>query len=343
MLRRLKRDVMQQLPHKRRHVHRVAPPPDVMGTTREAKMEREAILREMAEPSLTPERRTALELAQKSVTTRLYRAAGRAKIRPALQLIQEILQPSEDGEGGGKVVVFAHHQEVLDALQDQIGVACVRIDGKTTSARKTQRLDTFQQEKDCKAALVAIKAAGTALDFTAAASAVFVELTWTPGELQQAEDRIHRYGQLADEVNVHYVVAEGTYDDEMWAMVEHKLSVLAGTYDEAPSSFGADAPTKSLRRGEGREEAPPSLTSPEAAAVRRTIEAWGGKGKETQLRQLTLPTGGSGGGGGGEAAAGGGAGWPHGMSEEVRARIERNRQEALRRRQRAEARCAPPP
>jgi hypothetical protein len=50
------------------------------------------------------------------------------------------------GEGRGKVLVFAHHQNVLDALQQQLcegdGLGYVRIDGRTSAAdRQVRRAD----------------------------------------------------------------------------------------------------------------------------------------------------------------------------------------------------------
>ena len=43
----------------------------------------------------------------------------------------------------------------------------------------------------------------------------------------QAEDRVYRIGQK-DSVNVQYLCAKGTSDDEMWSLVKQKLSVLGG-------------------------------------------------------------------------------------------------------------------
>jgi hypothetical protein len=63
-----------------------------------------------------------------------------------------------------------------------------------------------------RAAVLSITAAGTGLTLHAAASVVFAELFWNPGQLQQAEDRAHRLGQKAS-VEVKYLVAKGTLDD----------------------------------------------------------------------------------------------------------------------------------
>lgn len=60
------------------------------------------------------------------------------------------------------------------------------------------------------------------LTLTAASHVVFAELYWNPGHMKQAEDRAHRIGQTAS-VNVHYLIAKGTFDTVMWAMLNRKV------------------------------------------------------------------------------------------------------------------------
>ena len=55
---------------------------------------------------------------------------------------------------------------------------------------------------------------------------VFGELFWNPGVLVQAEDRAHRIGQ-GDTVNIHYLIAGGTVDEQLWSLVKNKLDVLS--------------------------------------------------------------------------------------------------------------------
>lgn len=124
-----------------------------------------------------------------------------------------------------KIVIFGHHRDVLDGVESAVrslGYQCIRygicgvncgqgececrtwcrIDGGTASRRQQAYVARFQTEEECQVAIVGITAAGTGITLTAATTCVFVELYWNPGTLNQAEDRIHRIGQLASSVQV---------------------------------------------------------------------------------------------------------------------------------------------
>ncbi|KAI2650516.1 DNA annealing helicase and endonuclease ZRANB3 [Labeo rohita] len=100
----------------------------------------------------------------------------------------------------------------------------IRIDGSVPSAERIQLVHRFQNDPDTRVAILSIQAAGQGLTFTAASHVVFAELYWNPGHIKQAEDRAHRIGQTTT-VHIHYLIAKGTFDTVMWAMLNRKETV----------------------------------------------------------------------------------------------------------------------
>lgn len=110
-----------------------------------------------------------------------------------------------------KILVFAHHKVLLERMELECklrGVKYVRIDGSTTPANRHKFCAQFRDDEETQLAICSILAVGVGLSFVTASLAIFLEISWSPGWLLQAEDRIHRIGQLAKEVQIHYLVAD---------------------------------------------------------------------------------------------------------------------------------------
>lgn len=70
---------------------------------------------------------------------------------------------------GGKVIVFGHHQKVLDGIQQKLGKAyeAMRIDGSTSMEMRKKAMDQFQQKASVRLAILSITAAGVSSHFDA--------------------------------------------------------------------------------------------------------------------------------------------------------------------------------
>lgn len=152
----------------------------------------------------------------------LWKRTAEVKLPAILEYIDDLI------EAGHKMLVFAHHQSIMDAIEGHLirqGIRSIRIDGKTPPANRQDLCSAFQGEPSLRVALLSVTAASTGLTLTAATTVIFAELFWNPGVLVQAEDRAHRIGQ-SDSVNVHYLLAKGTTDDSIWPLILRKLTLL---------------------------------------------------------------------------------------------------------------------
>jgi SWI/SNF-related matrix-associated actin-dependent regulator 1 of chromatin subfamily A len=228
MLRRKKADVLKDLPEKRRLV--IPMPLDNAAEYGRADEELLRWIRENFGVGRANAAANAEALVRFGVLKQL---AAKGKLSSAVEWIENAL------ETNGKLVVFAVHHATIDYLREALAAwNPAVVDGRVDTARRQEAVDRFQNDPECKVFLGNIKAAGVGLTLTAASTTVFVEMGWTPGEHDQAEDRVHRIGQEAASVEAYYLVAENTIEEEIAGILDEKREVLNMVLDgeETPES-----------------------------------------------------------------------------------------------------------
>ena len=165
-----------------------------------------------------------------------YVATGTAKASASAEYMMKELRDAP----GLKVIVFAHHKNVLDAAEAALrraGIPHIRIDGETSQTARAASVSEFQKHgSSYRAAVLSVKAAGVGITLTAATRVIFLELSFSPGLLLQAEDRVHRVGQTAP-VTITYLLSAGSADDWIWPMVARKLKITGAATDGRAASM----------------------------------------------------------------------------------------------------------
>lgn len=143
-------------------------------------------------------------------TSRLLRLLGLAKVRQVGAFVKDLLETVD------KVVVFAHHRDVVEALMVdlyQAGMKPVRYVGGMSDEQKDNAKRIFAQD-DCRAFIGQDDTAGTGVDGLQRVcnTAVFAEWDWTPGDTRQRIKRLARTGQREKLVNAYMLYAKGTLD-----------------------------------------------------------------------------------------------------------------------------------
>ncbi|XP_054471229.1 SWI/SNF-related matrix-associated actin-dependent regulator of chromatin subfamily A-like protein 1 isoform X2 [Anoplopoma fimbria] len=212
MLRRLKCDVLSQLPAKQRKVVTVT----IDGVNTRIKAALSASAKQLANGHRNKKE-------EKEALLVFYNHTAEAKLQAIMEYITDMVECGRE-----KFLVFAHHKLVLDHITAELGkknVVYIRIDGSTPSAERQKLCEKFQFSTQTCVAVLSITAANMGITLHAADLVVFAELFWNPGVLVQAEDRVHRIGQTSN-VNIHYLVAKGTADDHLWPMLQEKMNIL---------------------------------------------------------------------------------------------------------------------
>lgn len=178
-------------------------------------------------------------------------------------------------EGCEKLVVMAHHLDVISAIAEAFEKAAV-ITGETAPADRQSAVDRFQHDPECRLFVGSITAAGTGITLTAASTVVFAEQDWTPGNMKQAEDRLHRIGQT-DAVLVQHLVVDGSLDAHMAQTLAAKSDLIGSALDAAPvlvAPHRTSASRKSSRVGRSGTEMPadPELPTHQIAAIHECLK-----------------------------------------------------------------------
>lgn len=249
MIRRLKADVLTELPPKRRQVIELPMNgcEDAVRAEQELYAQHEDQIRQA---------KAAAAMAHASGDEEEYRAAV-AKLREALQVsfsemsrarhelalakvpavvehVQECLEQVE------KVVVFCHHRDVAGAIAQGLGRPGVDytiavVTGEDEHGLRQAKVDSFQGGKDVRVFVGTIGSCGVGITLNAASLAVFAELDWVPANVTQAEDRLHRIGQV-NPVLIQHLVIDGSLDARMAKTLVEKQEVIDAALDD-PCDF----------------------------------------------------------------------------------------------------------
>jgi len=245
MIRRLKKDVLTELPDKQFSV--VPIEMDNRKDYDEAEADLVEFVKQQTETNMRKELRDKLgDMADMvNIDEKQLKAAKELKASKINQLtrIEHLKQLAANGkikaaidwcvdfiENDKKLIIFATHKKIVDELMQRFGKIAVKIDGSVTTAERQKAVDKFQNNPNTKIFVGNIDAAGVGLTLTAASDVAFIEFPWTPGKLNQAIDRAHRIGQK-DTVNVHYLVAERTIDEDIIEILDKKTKVINGIID----------------------------------------------------------------------------------------------------------------
>lgn len=246
MVRRTKNQVLDDLPPKRRQVIEI----DSKGYEQVLQQEREIFEKQKqrlaeAENEMLIAKAAGDEEAYRNAVAKLREAysvsfeemsrvrheVGLATVEAAESFLSDVIESVE------KVVIFAHHHDVIDKIVEIAAEACgsknavVKLVGGMSTAEKQASVDRFQNDPSVRVFVGSITAAGVGITLTAASHVVFCELDWVPANITQAEDRCHRIGQR-DSVTVQHIVLEGSLTSRMAKVVVEKQTAISQAVDQ---------------------------------------------------------------------------------------------------------------
>lgn len=228
MIRRTKSEVMEELPPKQR----TTVPVDISNRKTYNKA-RNDFISWVEENMSTQKAMRALKAVALVRLGTLKRIAAEGKIKAIKEWIQNWMEDT-----GEKLVVFAIHKSVVGKLKEAFPEAKI-IDGSTAMKKRKASVDKFQNNDNCRLIIGNIQAMGVGLTLTASSTVLFAEIGWTPGEHNQAEDRVLRIGQEADSVNIYYIVGKDTIEEDILEVIEKKRDICSQVLDGKPANMNS--------------------------------------------------------------------------------------------------------
>ncbi len=231
ILRRLKKDVLTELPDKHEAVVRVP----LAGEQRALYAANVQLLRdELTEKGLSRNHITVL-----SMLTRLrqiccspalcyehYRGES-AKTDACLELIREAI------DGGHKVLLFSQFTALLDLLKERLSAEDIpfyELRGSTPKEQRGALVDAFNSG-NVPLFLISLKAGGTGLNLTGADVVIHFDPWWNLSAQNQATDRAHRIGQTRT-VQVYKLIASDTIEEKILHMQSQKQALADAVVHE---------------------------------------------------------------------------------------------------------------
>ncbi len=162
-----------------------------------------------------------------------------------LQLFGELLDEVVDG--GHRALVFSQFTSMLGLLREELDrreVPFCYLDGSTADRGAVVR--KFQDDASIPVFLISLKAGGVGLNLTGADTVIHFDPWWNPAVEDQATDRAHRIGQTRV-VTSYKLITRGTVEEKILTLQQRKRELIAATLT------GEEAFTESLNWEEIRE------------------------------------------------------------------------------------------
>jgi len=220
LIRRRKKDVLSELPAKSRHIV-----PFRLESYDEYRRAQEDFLGWLRAISPAKANRASRSEALTKIGY-LLRLVAQLKIDWVLRWMEDFFA----NHPGEKMVALTMHTFVVDAVMRRFQKRAVMVDGRVVGRLRQETVRRFQTSPRVDLLIGNWRAAGVGITLHASRTAVAIDLPWTPGDLLQGEDRIHRIGQHRD-VIIHYLVALGTIEEKQIKILHKKTSILDAILD----------------------------------------------------------------------------------------------------------------
>lgn len=140
-------------------------------------------------------------------------------------LLQEVLEGALSS--GHRILLFSQFTSMLAIIREYLsgqGTGHFYLDGRTKAAQRQEMVQLFNKGEN-EVFLISLKAGGTGLNLTGADMVIHVDPWWNPAVEEQATDRAHRIGQK-NVVQVFKMITKGTIEEKIFTLQQKKKELI---------------------------------------------------------------------------------------------------------------------
>jgi SWI/SNF-related matrix-associated actin-dependent regulator of chromatin subfamily A-like protein 1 len=154
-----------------------------------------------------------------SIINDLKKRTAEVKITETISLLKTFVEAEE------KAVVFSEYKNTLEDINAALSDHTIILRASDSVEKRAAKVKEFQENADKLFFLSTIKLGSVGMTLTAASKVVFNDLTWSPSDMRQAEDRCNRIGQ-SSVVNVYNMLADSDTDIALVEMLNDKAEIV---------------------------------------------------------------------------------------------------------------------
>jgi len=152
----------------------------------------------------------------------LKRLAAQGKIKDTVEYIRNV------NESGEKIVIFTWHKDIAKEIQQAFPTFKI-IDGDVDAQVRHHYVTEFQNDPHAMGIICTIATGGVGYNMTASSIVLFIEMGWSPKDMDQAEDRCHRIGSK-NAVFCPYMIGKDTIDEHIYDIINAKRKIVKAAF-----------------------------------------------------------------------------------------------------------------
>lgn len=179
---------------------------------------------------------------------------SKSKVKHVVELAEAISNDSQevlvDGDkfyAPNKVIIFSGHTEPLNMLEEKFGSKCIKIDGSVSTDKRMELINKFKRSYSKNILIANTAAAGIGINlvhktvedrqkYVTCFNVIFIDFPRNNAALEQAIDRIHRFGQ-ENNINIYFCFAKDSIDEKRFQRIMHKYKDVSVLIDNKKADF----------------------------------------------------------------------------------------------------------